>query len=81
MYCHYNLLRVHIQGVILCNEHILLHSLLNAQVYITVTRAEIDEWTDTFYNTAWRVARHPEPFTPNDVKGIYERTLAKFIVD
>ena len=58
-----------------------VHAVLDQYVDITVTRAEIDEWTDTFYNTAWRVARHPEPFTPDDVKGIYERTLAKFIVD
>lgn len=48
---------------------------------MTVTRQEIEEWTDTFYNTEWRVLRHPEKFDREDVKGIYERTLAKFIVD
>ena len=48
---------------------------------MTVTREEIEKWTDTFYATEWRVARHPGEFTREDVKGVYERTLAKFIVD
>lgn len=48
---------------------------------MTVTRQEIEEWTDTFYATEWRVARHPEKFDREDVKLVYERTLAKFIVD
>lgn len=46
-----------------------------------VTRQEIEGWTDTFYGTEWRVARHPEEFDREDVKAVYERTLAKFIVD
>lgn len=48
---------------------------------MTVTRAEIEDWTDTFCSTTWRMVRHPEAFTREDVKGIYERTLAKFIID
>ena len=46
-----------------------------------VTRQEIEDWTDTFYSTEWRVARHPEKFDREDVKKVYERTLEKFIVD
>ena len=48
---------------------------------MTVTRQEIEDWTDTFVATEWRMARHPEKFDREDVKGIYERTLAKFIID
>lgn len=48
---------------------------------MTVTRQEIEEWTDTFCATEWRMARHPEKFGREEVKGIYERTLAKFIID
>lgn len=28
-----------------------------------VTRQEIEGWTDTFYGTEWRVARHPKNLT------------------
>lgn len=48
---------------------------------MTVTRQEIEDWTDVFCGTQWRVLRHPEKFERDDVKGVYERTLAKFIID
>ena len=59
-----------------------VHAVLDPHMEgMTVTRQEIEEWTDTFCATEWRMARHPEPFCRDDVKGVYERTLAKFIVD
>lgn len=48
---------------------------------MTVTRKEIEDWSQTFYSTEWRVLRHPEKFDIDDVRGVYERTLAKFLVD
>lgn len=47
----------------------------------TVTEKEIDEWTDFFCSTQWRIERHPEPLDRETVKGIYMRALAKFIND
>lgn len=59
-----------------------IHEVLDPHMEgMTVTREEIEDWTDTFYGTEWRVARHPEKFDREDVKLVYERTLAKFIVD
>lgn len=48
---------------------------------MTVTNQELDDWTDTFCATEWRMLRHPETFGREEVRGVYARTLAKFLVD
>lgn len=58
-----------------------IQDVIAPHIHIQVTRKEIDEWTEVFCNQKWRVERHPEELTPAMVKGMYERALAKFIVD
>ena len=43
--------------------------------------AEIDRWTADFCKLKDRFQRHPEPLTEEDIKNIYLRSLAPFIVD
>lgn len=58
-----------------------IQDILTPHIDLKVTRKEIEEWTEVFCNTQWRLDRHPEPLTTDMVRGMYERALKKFIVD
>lgn len=58
-----------------------IQAILTPHIDIQVTHTQIEEWTKNFCETQWRVERHPEPLTEDTVRGIYERALAKYIVD
>lgn len=58
-----------------------IQDILTPHIDLKITRAEIEEWTDSFCATQWRLDRHPEPLERATVKGMYERALAKFLVD
>lgn len=58
-----------------------IQDVIAPHINIQVTRQEIEDWTDVFCGQQWRIDRHPEELTRPMVKGMYERALAKFIVD
>lgn len=58
-----------------------IQAILTPHIDIQVTKAQIEEWTKDFCGTQWRIERHPEPLTENMVRDIYERALAKYIID
>lgn len=58
-----------------------IQAILTPHIHLSVTEADIDDWTRVFCATPWRMARHPEPLTEGMVREIYRRALAKFIVD
>ena len=58
-----------------------IQAILAPHIQISVTHAQIEEWTKDFCNTQWRIERHPEPLTEEMVLGIYERALRKFLTD
>ena len=58
-----------------------VQAILAKHLDFTVTREEIEDWSNVLYNTEWRIARHPEPLTLDDIRGLYTRALATVIVD
>lgn len=58
-----------------------VNGILAQHLHFTCTHAEIEEWTDMMFNLKWRLRKNPEPLTREDIKNIYERSLAKVIVD
>ena len=58
-----------------------INEIIRRDVHIQVTHAEIDRWTADFCKLKDRFQRHPEPLTEEDIKNIYLRSLAPFIVD
>lgn len=56
-----------------------IREMVMQNVSIKVTPEQIDEWTDTFCATKWRVDRHPEELSRETVKSIYEKALSEFI--
>lgn len=57
-----------------------VNEIIRRDVHITVTQAEIDQWAKDFYQLKDRLARHPEPISEEDIRQIYIRSLAPFIV-
>ena len=51
----------------------------NRDVDIEVSEEEIDEWTDDFAALDFRLARHPEPISRDEIHKIYHDSLAKYI--
>lgn len=58
-----------------------VQAILAKHLDFTVTRAEIEDWAKVLYETTWRIERHPEPLTLDDIRGLYTRALASVIVD
>lgn len=60
-----------------------VNTLLQPYVTFPVTREELNKWTDTMITGSqkWRIVKNPEPLTWDDIHSIYERSLAKAIVD
>lgn len=57
-----------------------INVIVSRNVDITVTREEIERWTDEFCGLKDRIVRHPEPVTREMVYNIYIEALAPFIV-
>ena len=47
---------------------------------LQVTEAELDKWTEDFMKLDFRLASSPEPLSAADIKGIYLRSLAPYMV-
>jgi alcohol dehydrogenase len=58
-----------------------LRTIIALHVNLKLTREEINQWTQLFCDTQWRVDRHPEELTKEMVHGIYSRALKNFIID
>lgn len=58
-----------------------VNEIIRRDVHISVTHAEIDQWAQDFYQLKDRLARHPEPISQEDIRQIYLRSLAPYIVD
>lgn len=56
-----------------------IREMVSQHIDIKVTHEQIEQWTDDFCETQWRVDRHPEALDRDTVKSIYERALARFI--
>lgn len=52
----------------------------NRNVDIQVTEEELQQWTDEFAALEYRLARHPEPITRDEIYKIYHDSLEKYIV-
>lgn len=58
-----------------------INELLARAMHITVTRDEIVAWAKQFCSNPDKISRNPEPVTVDGIIGIYNRALAKYIVD
>ena len=57
--------------------------IIKRDLHIKVTRAEIDQWTDFFWETEQnnRLKRNPEPISKEQIHEMYLKSLAPYIVD
>lgn len=55
--------------------------LIRRDMHITVTRAELEEWSHSFFNQKWRLTKHLEELNVDIIHGIYERSLKNYTVD
>ena len=58
-----------------------IQKILAPHIRISVTAGQIEEWTQNFCKTQWRLDRHPYPLTEDMVRDIYYRSLSVFITD
>ncbi len=49
-------------------------------MHITVTEEEIKEWSKSFFNMKYRLTKHPEVITEEDIHRIYNASLKSYIV-
>lgn len=52
----------------------------NRNVDIQVTEKELNDWADEFAALKYRLARHPEPISRDEIYRIYHDSLEKYIV-
>ena len=57
--------------------------IIKRDLHIKVTRREIDEWTDFFWENEQdnRLKRTPEPVTKEEIRWIYLNSLAPYMTD
>lgn len=58
-----------------------IQAILAPHVDLQLTYAEVESWINVFYDTKWRVERHPEELTKEMVRDIYYRSLNRFIIE
>ena len=57
-----------------------INQILAADCRFTVTEEEIEAWTDEMFRLKARLNKHPEEITREEIKNIYQRSLANCIV-
>ncbi len=53
--------------------------IISRDLHITVTEEELEQWSHDFFNQTWRLTKHPEPITFEDVNRIYHASLKHYI--
>lgn len=55
-------------------------TITNRNVNIKISDKELEKWTDEFASLDFRLARHPEPITRDEIYRIYHDSLADYII-
>lgn len=57
-----------------------MSAIIVRDMHITVTEEEIDEWSKSFFNMKYRLTKHPETITEEDIHRIYDASLKNYIL-